>query len=389
MKVYVACIVKLEGRYLREFCDHYFTLGFDGIRLYDNNAYSNPMSDLEVADAEVMKGLSTEYEGRVEIIPFPGALAQLNAYTHTVVNLCGDPENWCAMFDADEFLVLKKHRNIKEFITETSKLQPMCGSIGVNWVMFDTNDHETYAPGRVVDRFTRRVATTDYYIKSIVQCCRVSQSSKLFLRKRVGFNLDPHFAFLIDGYKNVSPEGGVVIWSQHPEGSDQIAALHHYFTKSKEEWLQKVARGKADKPEHRNVSEMEMVGERIQDTCAQHPVYIPPEAPQPEAEAQPEAPQPEAEAPQREVPQPEAEAPQPEAPQPETEAPQPEVPQPEAEAPQPEAPQPEAEAKPEVVVPESIIAPEAQQEALLPPSPTSVNATASTEHIAQLALDVV
>jgi len=333
MKVYVSCIVKLEGRYLREFCDHYFLLGFDGIRLYDNNEYSNPMSELETSDAEIMKSLSTEYGDKVVVFPFPGKCMQSNAYTHTIYALCDDLENWCAMFDADEFLVLKKHANIKDFITETRELDSKCGSIGINWVMFDNNDLETYEPGRIVDRFTRRMVGVDNYIKSIVHCCRVSQTPKIFLRNRVGFNSDPHFAYLIDGYKNISPEGGEIFMSQYIEGSDKIATLHHYFTKSKEEYLIKMARGKADRTGLRSEEEMDMPGEKIQDTCAQHPVFI-------------------------------------ELPEPETQ---------------------EAEALPEASETDTTqeVEEKAQKSEILPPSPTSVDATASAEHVAQLALDIM
>lgn len=68
-------------------------------------------------------------------------------------------------FDVDEFLVLKKHNNIKEFISDYKNYN----AIGINWVHFGNNNIEKVEDYSVINRFTKREIGVNSFIKSIIK----------------------------------------------------------------------------------------------------------------------------------------------------------------------------------------------------------------------------
>jgi hypothetical protein len=245
----------MEGRYLREFCRHYEKLGFDEIRLYDNNEYNTPMSELEKEDEATMATLASN---TVTVVPWRNkSLQQIPVYNLQLKQL-SSPDCWCAFFDADEFLVLKQHEDIKSFIRSVSN--PFTGSIAINWYMFGTNGHTTYRPEDVVKRFTTRLLDVDQHVKSIVHTSRAS-------------HMHVHNPDLHQGFITVDPNGiQIPSGPFNKAGKADIAVLHHYYTKSIEEFEQKVNRGRADIKNKKSLSELDCLNAAtIVDVSAQTP----------------------------------------------------------------------------------------------------------------------
>jgi hypothetical protein len=91
----------------------------------------------------------------------------------------------------------------------------------------------------VLKRFTKRQVSVDQHIKSIVK-----------LKHGVTFGT-PHNV-------NVEWVSSELIINRGPfnkNGSDEIAQLNHYFCKSKDEFIQKVSRGRADTTQFRSLQE--------------------------------------------------------------------------------------------------------------------------------------
>jgi hypothetical protein len=51
----------------------------------------------------------------------------------------------------------------------------------------------------------------------------------------------------------------------HPEGKTDIAYIHHYYTKSEQEFREKIERGRADTVEKRSLTELNDVHSRNND----------------------------------------------------------------------------------------------------------------------------
>jgi len=136
--------------------------------------------------------------------------------------------DWVAFFDIDEFLVLKKHKNIKEFIGDYSNYY----AIGINWVYFGDNGILFDGNYSLISRFTKRQIGVDSHVKCIIK-------------------LDPRIEYSIHQPKNfevVDTNFNTFTGPFNPIGDDNIAHINHYYCRTWEEWINKKNRGRADVP---------------------------------------------------------------------------------------------------------------------------------------------
>jgi|1048.fasta_scaffold73107_1 hypothetical protein len=218
----ICAIAKEEQLYIEEWIEYHIHLGFAHIYIYDNDSITS------------MRYLVTKYPSFVTVLPFPGKCQQLNAY-HDFLHQFRNKHHWVAYIDVDEFIVLKKHNTIIEL------LKTYChqGALALNWVLFGSNHHQHYQPQPVLERFTRRQIGVNQHIKWIARTDDIENMvSPHHGKLRYGIAVDCH-GNQIDGPFNTN-------------GTDDIACIHHYFTKSKEEFMKKCERGRADIHETRN-----------------------------------------------------------------------------------------------------------------------------------------
>lgn len=74
-------------------------------------------------------------------------------------------------------------------------------------------------------------------------------------RKTIGFLSDPHAPIYLPGYHAINEKEEEVVGPILPVISTDIIRINHYFTKSKEEFLQKRSRGRATKSGQRNMQD--------------------------------------------------------------------------------------------------------------------------------------
>lgn len=217
----ICAIVKEEQLYIEEWIEYHICLGFSHIYIYDND------------DAIPMRYLATKYPLRVTVLSCPGQCQQMNAY-YDFLHRYRTKHHWVAYIDVDEFIVLKKHTTIVEL------LKNYChqGALALNWVLFGSNYQEHYYSQPVLQRFIRRQIGVNEHIKWIVRTDDIE------------YMVSPHHGQLRYGFA-VDCQGNHVMGPYNKQGSDDIACIHHYFTKSKEEFMKKCARGRADIPETR------------------------------------------------------------------------------------------------------------------------------------------
>jgi hypothetical protein len=211
MKVALVCIAKNEDNYIQEWIDYNLKLGFDHIFIYRNNWKFESSNK------------------NVTVIDFPGEVMQLHAYNDFIKNNVGKYD-WTAFFDVDEFLVLKKHYSVKDFIKDYENNF----SIAINWVVFGDNGLTEIIENNysVLERFTKRQIGVERHVKTITK-----------ITDNVRY-VNPHFANI----SWVSPEGKSGNGPFHPNGSDEIAQINHYLCKTKKEYIEKMNRGRADAP---------------------------------------------------------------------------------------------------------------------------------------------
>ena len=244
MKVALCCIGKNENRYIREYVDHYRTVGVDKIFLFDNNDPDGERFE-EVIQPEIDSGF-------VEITDYRGKkVCQLRAYQECY-DKHGVEYDWICFFDCDEFWWSYKFGGIKDFLK-----QPKFDSfdiVRVNWLSFGDNEQLRYEDKPLKERFgnplpfnttaafKKQNIPENFHIKSCIRGGRV-----------VYWLNTPHTP-----YPSVHLKSCNVLGTESRTESPlepfvdgrffllQESHLKHYSTKTAEEYARKMLRGFPD-----------------------------------------------------------------------------------------------------------------------------------------------
>lgn len=209
MKVALVCIAKNEDSYIDEWIAYNKKLGFDDIFIYQNNWRWSGESE------------------NVNKIEIDGINKQREAYNGFIRNN-HSKYDWAAFFDIDEFLVLKKHDDIKSFLLDYEEFP----AVGINWILFGDNGHKTIdGDYSVVKRFTKRQEGVNQHVKCIVKLSPI-----------VYMDIHNPNSSWVDTHKRINRGPFTKIHT------DDIAQLNHYFCKTQEEFQMKCDRGRADTP---------------------------------------------------------------------------------------------------------------------------------------------
>lgn len=212
----ICLIVHGDHAYIREWIEYYLLIGVDHFYITDNRS-NPPLRD--VLQDYIKRGVVTyRYDTRVS--------PQRLVYNECLQEHKKDSK-WIAYFDSDEFLLLKKHRTIKEFLKEYENF----GSVSIAWLCFGSNGHIEKQPS-IINAYTTRVEVSTYY-KTIIQPTRVKSMNV--------HNVGKHE----QGYYTVDEEKRVVRGERTNHQSFQIAQLNHYVLRSLKDYQDKMARGSA------------------------------------------------------------------------------------------------------------------------------------------------
>ena len=138
----------MENNYIEEWVRYYKELGVDKIVLFDNN---DPKVE-NVLDVEYIK--EQALEGFVIVVPQPKKRGMQTAQFTECYNLFHKDYDWLTFLDIDEYLVLKEHKNIKEYLAQ-EKFNGF-DMIHVQWKIYDDNNLVTVQ--------TKEDGTKDYSI---------------------------------------------------------------------------------------------------------------------------------------------------------------------------------------------------------------------------------
>jgi Domain of unknown function. len=233
-EVVLCAVAKNEEAYIEEWVIHHLSIGFEKIYIYDNNDESGKLSSLLKQYID---------QDKVHIINSSGINpVQFWAYMH-FVNTNKKDIKWAAFIDVDEFIELEDHLNIHEFVNSYKDAEV----IVLSWLGYGANNKIWKEEGNLKSRFPEP-ATIDpmfinfpTHVKSITRIQHIRKFLTPHMpkikgkrkRDRVVFNaigqrvlINPSYPFTVPVYKN--------------------AYIKHYFTKSYEEWLEKVSKGAGD-----------------------------------------------------------------------------------------------------------------------------------------------
>lgn len=222
MKNALVCIAKDEDNYLDEWLRYHLKLGFDEIFVYQNDwRYGKPVPP------------------GVTMLEMDGEARQLPAYNDFIDGRSGG-FGYAAFWDCDEYLCLKKDRNVAEFFARYSGVP----AVGINWRCFGDSGMAGVADGNysLVTRFLKCESCLNKHIKTAVNLAMVGNSFHF---------VNPHF---VDAAwaNDVTADVSLRHWIRGPfndaDKESDVAQLNHYNSKTWEEFQVKFRRGKADTP---------------------------------------------------------------------------------------------------------------------------------------------
>ena len=172
MKVLLCCILKMENHYLEEWVRHYINLGIDKIVIYDNNDIDGQYAE-NIEDIKYVK--EQKDNGIIDIYKIPNETSVQIKYYNECYKKYSEYD-WLVFLDIDEYLILEKHVNIKDFLSQDK----FCNYdiIHLNWKTYTDNEklrveNDDYSlfnrfttPCKDIPSLSKRI---DFEIKSIVR----------------------------------------------------------------------------------------------------------------------------------------------------------------------------------------------------------------------------
>lgn len=225
MKLALIAIARNEDHYLKEWYEYHHKIGFDDIYVYQNNwrYVENTPS-------------------YVHLIEWDGTCQQIPAYNDFIENKRHNFD-WGLFIDVDEFFVPIGFKDAREFF-ESCKHR---FAIGLNWKLFGSNGHEKadYSKG-VIERFTKSQVGFNQHIK-------IALNFEKLVREMIIDDIkfiNPHFIGLGLRYNIVfSYDGSYMICGPFAPiygNPTNIPYIAHYVTKSREEFIERRSRVRAD-----------------------------------------------------------------------------------------------------------------------------------------------
>ena len=213
VKPVILCIAKTEEKYIEEFVRYHLAIGFTKIFIFDNEEFPT------------YKKLLKPYNEYIEHfhLPIPGCQQKmLDSFVNNV--LPNAKFTHIIHMDIDEFIVLKKHKNIIEFIKDYIKND--CEAIAINWRFFGSYTSSSDETQPVTQRFTMCEKKANRHIKTI---SAIDNIAKIY----------PHHVILNKGSIKRTNGETIRCWWDVNEDKDidtSVIQMNHYKSKTWKEF---------------------------------------------------------------------------------------------------------------------------------------------------------
>lgn len=220
----VCLIIRDENEYLEEWLRWHIGQGVEHFYIYDHGS-KQPVK-------EFVLSLGAEISEKITVIDWSGMHkdAQPEAYNDCLNSYRGE-SRWIGFIDADEQVRVKTGQSLPAFLRNYEDYAAMFAV----WLTYNANGQINQASGTLRERFThisRDDIGANRMGKVFVQ--------PIFMREMVIHNGSPIRGFdVVDEHKNrIAPYSLTA-----NNATSELICIDHYYTKSYEEWLQKLNRG--------------------------------------------------------------------------------------------------------------------------------------------------
>ena len=227
--VVLVAILKGEDQFVEEWVSYHRILGVDHFYLYDNES-SLPLQKILNAHKDyvtVIPWLEDKISNRQSL-----------AYTHFITTY-GDKTTWAGFIDGDEFVVTKRHPNLKSFLLS----HDLVDSVALNDFIFGNNGYYEVPKNLIIESLTRRSVEPSQHLKCFSKTASIKSVAS------------PHYQLLNPGAKRVDSIGNTLptypeqdipmAFNKDNKESREVACIYHYKARSFTTWMNRTSRGRA------------------------------------------------------------------------------------------------------------------------------------------------
>lgn len=219
-------IIRDENEYLGEWLETHDAIGIEHFYIYDHGS-KTPVS-------EFLCGMNERIREKTTVIDHGGKhyFAQHEAYNDCIKRFKKE-SRWIGFVDADEMIRIKSGESMKEVLKDYEKF----AGLFMRWRVLDANGRVKKTDEPLKERFTR---VTPYR--------RDDGVGKVFVQPLLIKRMLTHNGFPIAGFDVVDEKFGAVrrASAKKADSTDDRVCVDHYYTKSYEEWVEKLLRGTCD-----------------------------------------------------------------------------------------------------------------------------------------------
>lgn len=241
--VSICLLIKDENSYLKEWLEHYDSIGVEHFYIFDNGSKIPVKNTIEPID-------NGKFINKCTIIPFSNYKKnmQYECYEKCLSDY-GEESRWIGFFDTDEFVDIG-NKNICDFLQ--SYENNFC--VWFPWEQYNANGHIVKSEKKMSEYFTQRVLDP------------FGLWGKVFLQPHLTAYMYVHLGYPLDDYERVIN----VDYNDHLNNYSKMynisrtrflddiykyGKIRHYFTRSFEEWIEKINRGSSDPNFRRKLNE--------------------------------------------------------------------------------------------------------------------------------------
>lgn len=225
-EVALCLIIRDENEYLKEWLDWHIKAGVQHFYIYDHGS-KTPV-------AQFIKTLGKRRSAKITVVDWSGSHkdAQPEAYNHCL-NAAKGVCRWLGFIDTDEQVSVKTGEKLTEFL----KGYEDYAGLFVNWVTFNAGGRVKKTDEPLRERF-RQITHGDSWADTVGKVFVQPD----FMKEMYIHNGEPQTGFdIVDENKTVVPKYSLTLCNP----SHELISVDHFYTKSYEEWVEKMNRGSA------------------------------------------------------------------------------------------------------------------------------------------------
>ncbi|MBP3256318.1 MAG: glycosyltransferase family 92 protein [Clostridia bacterium] len=230
-----AAIVKNESPYIDEWISFHKSVGVEKFYIYDNESTDD------------LKNVLQPYidEGLIEYTYFPGKAVQILAYKDAVKKH-KEEVKYLGFIDIDEFVVPVNNPSILNMLNEIMPLDSNAAGVAINWKIYGSSGFMEKQDGLIIENYRYRADDNfenNKYIKTICNPRLIEDIKNVY---------SPIY---INNMYNIDESGNKVTGKTNSKCPCLKLRINHYFTKSMEEYIIKMNKGKADSLDKRTLDD--------------------------------------------------------------------------------------------------------------------------------------